>query len=55
MTCNTPQIVKKRLNLDISLYNILQILNVTLFEKVPVIQLLANYAVSAEVALAAGR
>jgi hypothetical protein len=36
-------IVKKRLNLDLSLYTILQILSVTLFEKVPLDQLFANY------------
>ncbi|MDI7258683.1 MAG: transposase, partial [Thermodesulfobacteriota bacterium] len=36
-------IIKKRLNMDISLYTILQILSVTLFEKVPLIQLLTNY------------
>ena len=36
-------IIKKRLNMDISLYTILQILSVTLFEKTPLIQLLTNY------------
>jgi hypothetical protein len=36
-------IIKKRLNLDFSLYTILQIFSVTLFEKVPLIQLLANF------------
>lgn len=36
-------IVKKRLNLDLTLYTILQILSVTLFEKVPLDQLFANY------------
>ena len=35
-------IVKKRLNLDASLYTILQILSLTLFEKMPLDQLLAN-------------
>jgi len=35
-------IVKKRLNLDISLYTILQILSVNLFEKVPLLQLLTK-------------
>ena len=35
-------IVKKRLNLDRSLYTILQILSITLFEKTPVSQALAN-------------
>jgi hypothetical protein len=35
-------IIKKRLNLDISLYTILQILSITLFEKVPILQVLTN-------------
>lgn len=35
-------IIKKRLNLDLSLYTILQILSITLFEKVPIIQVLTN-------------
>lgn len=35
-------IIKKRLKLDISLYTILQILSITLFEKVPILQVLAN-------------
>ena len=35
-------IVKKRLNLDASLYTLLQILSVTLFEKLPLIQALAG-------------
>lgn len=35
-------IVKKRLNLDISLYTFLQILSLTLFEKVPILQLVTN-------------
>lgn len=35
-------IIKKRLNLDMSLYTILQILSVTLFEKVPILQVLTN-------------
>jgi hypothetical protein len=34
--------VKKRLNLDASLYTILQILSLTLFEKTALNQLLAN-------------
>ncbi|MEK6645762.1 MAG: IS4 family transposase, partial [Candidatus Firestonebacteria bacterium] len=34
--------IKKRLNLDHSLYTILQILSVTLFEKVPILQTLTN-------------
>ncbi len=36
-------IIKKRLNLDFSLYTILQILSVTLFEKVPVSQVLTKF------------
>ena len=35
-------IIKKRLNLDTDLYTILQILSLTLFEKMPLEQLLAN-------------
>ena len=35
-------IVKKRLNLDASLYTLLQILSVTLFEKMPINQALAG-------------
>ena len=33
-------IIRKRLKLDVSLYTILQILSVTLFEKAPVFQVL---------------
>ncbi len=36
-------IIRKRLNLELNLYTILQILSVTLFEKVPLVQLFANY------------
>ena len=36
-------IIKKRLNLDRSLYTILQILSVTLFEKVPILQTFTNF------------
>lgn len=36
-------IIKKRLNLEYSLYTILQILSVTIFEKIPIIQILTNY------------
>jgi len=36
-------IIKKRLELDLSLYTILQILSVTAFEQVPIIQVLKNY------------
>jgi hypothetical protein len=35
-------IVKKRLNLDVSLYTMLQILSVSLFEKIPLFQLLSQ-------------
>ncbi|OOP55572.1 MAG: IS4 family transposase, partial [Candidatus Brocadia carolinensis] len=35
-------IIKKHLNLDMSLYTILQILSITLFEKVPILQVLTN-------------
>jgi hypothetical protein len=35
-------IIKKRLNLKIELYTILQILSLTLFEKTPLDQLLMN-------------
>ena len=36
-------IIKKRLNLDLSLYTILQILSVTTFEQVPIIQVLTQF------------
>ncbi len=36
-------IIKKRLNLDMSLYTFLQILSVTVFEKVPIYQLLTEF------------
>ena len=36
-------IIRKRLHLELNLYTILQILSVTLFEKVPLNQLFANY------------
>jgi hypothetical protein len=39
-------IVKKRLGVDASLYTILQVLSLTLFEKTPLIQLLNNDAVT---------
>ena len=35
-------IIKKRLKLETSLYNILQVLSLTLFEKIPLFQLLDN-------------
>jgi len=37
-------IVKKRLNLEQSLYTILQVLSVTVFEKMPILQVFANNA-----------
>jgi len=37
-------IVKKQLNLDLSLYTILQILSVTVFEKSPILQVLTDFA-----------
>ena len=36
-------IIKKRLNIQLSLYTILQILSVTLFEKLPLDQLLISH------------
>jgi IS4 transposase len=36
-------IIRKRLKIDISLYTFLQIISVTAFEKVPLIQLLTNF------------
>ena len=36
-------IIKKRLNLDLSLYTILQILSVTAFEQIPIIQVLTKF------------
>jgi hypothetical protein len=35
-------IIRKRLKLDSSLYTILQILSVTIFEKMPILQLVTN-------------
>lgn len=37
-------IIKKRLNIQHSLYTILQVLSVTAFEKTPIIQILADFA-----------
>ena len=37
-------IIKKRMNLNLSLYTILQILSVTAFEQVPIIQVLTNFS-----------
>jgi len=36
-------IVKKRLNLDHSLYSVLQILSVTILEKTPILQILSHF------------
>ncbi|MGA1839426.1 MAG: transposase, partial [bacterium] len=36
-------IIKKRLDLDLSLYTILQILSVTVFEKISILQLVTHY------------
>ena len=38
--CSQPSFVRKRLGLEASFYQILQILRVTLFEKVPILQAL---------------
>jgi hypothetical protein len=35
-------IIKKRINIDLSLYTILQILSVTVFERMPILQILTN-------------
>ena len=37
-------LVKKRMNLDITLYTFLQILSVSVFEKVDILQLVTNSA-----------
>jgi len=42
-------IIKKRLKLEASLYNILQILSATIFEKMPLNQLLTNYDSKTEI------
>jgi len=42
-------IVKKRLNLDMSLYTILQILSITLFEKMPIEQLFSPQEIQKQV------
>ncbi len=41
-------IVKKQLRLDLSLYKILQILSVTIFEKTPILEVLCNFADATE-------
>jgi len=35
-------IIKKHLSLDLSLYKLLQILSITLFEKMPILQVISN-------------
>ncbi len=35
-------ILKKHLSLDLSLYKLLQILSITLFEKTPILQVISN-------------
>ncbi len=37
-------IVKKRLGLDSSLYKVLQILSITIFEKSPILQVFADFS-----------
>ncbi len=37
-------IVKKQLGLDLSLYKILQILSVTVFEKIPILEGFSNFS-----------
>jgi len=39
-------IIKKRLNLEHNLYTILQIFSVTVFEKVPIIQVLTDFGIT---------
>ena len=41
-------IVKKRLNLEVSLYTLLQILSVSLFEKMPIQQAFSDLALQSE-------
>jgi len=41
-------IIKKRLKLEASLYNILQILSATIFERMPLNQLLADFEYKTE-------
>jgi len=41
--CLLVAIIKKRLNLEMSLYTLLQILSVTAFEKIPIYQLLTDF------------
>lgn len=41
-------IIKKRINLDASLYTISQILDTTLFEKMPLYQLFTDYGYKIE-------
>ena len=42
-------ILKKRLNIPISLYTILQILSITVFERIPLVQLLTETALAEEI------
>lgn len=42
MFIDITAIIKKRLKLDMSLYTILQILSVTVFEKIPITRALAD-------------
>jgi hypothetical protein len=44
-------IIKKRLNLQVSLYTLLQILSVTLFEKMPVQQAFPDSADTSAIAM----
>jgi hypothetical protein len=48
-------IVKKRLNLAASLYEILQILSLTMFERVPLDQLLGNLVTDDDQAFSANQ
>ena len=48
-------IVKKQLHLDASLYTLLQILSVTLFEKLPLHQVLADLASSPQNSLSSNQ
>lgn len=47
--CVLEAIVKKRLNLDASLYTLLQIFSVTLFEKIPLNKSFLDMANSSDV------
>jgi hypothetical protein len=43
-------IIKKRLNIDLSLYTILQILSITIFEKMPILRVLTDQAYKNQIA-----